>query len=436
MRKLYIYGLMIVGLAACKPNIEPNAPERGDADFSQYLAVGNSTTAGYMDGSLYRSGQQNSFPKMLADQFKSVGGGNFLQPLMPGEHGWPRAKKILDYYQGPCDTIPSLAPVDFKGALDTVGTINNVFNAGPYNNMGIPGIRVIDHLLPGYGMLNPYARRLYENPATARPLDELLNLNHTFFTLWLGANDVLGYATAGGVQQGNPLSIITTNVPFKTAYDSVLNTVTRNGAKGVVLTVPDVLTLPYFTTIPANGLVLEADDANRLNLAYNGTQVHFDEGPNFFVVEDSNAAGGFRQIKANELVRLELPMDSVKCAGWGTIKPIPAGYFLDESEIAYIRNAVGDYNAIIVNLANEYKIPVADVNSYLKTIAQEGKTQYNGVSYSLKFVSGGAFSLDGIHLTGRGNALIANLIISTINQYYGSSIHSVDVNSYSGVRIP
>ncbi len=435
MRKFYIFGLMVVGLVACKPNIEPTAPERGDADFSSYVAVGSSTTAGYMDGSLYLSGQRNSFPQMLAKQFETVGGGDFAQPLVPGEYGWPVAKKVLDYYQGPCDTLPYITSVDFKGALDTVGTANNIFAAGPYNNLGIPGIRTVDYLFRGYGALNPFARRFFSNPGGARPVDELLHIGHSFFTLWLGANDVLGFAVAGG-NTPDPTKGITLNTPFRIAYDSVLNTLTRNGAKGVILTIPEVLSLPYFTTVPPKGLTLDADDANKLNLAYNGTQVHFDEGANYFVIADTNAPNNFRQIKPTEFVRLELPLDSVKCAGWGTIKPIPANYIIDEGEIAYIKNAVADFNSIIITLANKYQIPTTDINAYMRSIVEEGKTQYNGVNYSLQYASGGAISLDGIHLTGRGNALIANQIINTINQYYGSTINYVDVNSYSGVRIP
>ena len=435
MRKLYIFGLMVVGLSACKPNIEPTAPERGDADFTRYVAVGASTTAGFMDGSLYLSGQKNSYPKMLADQFTSVGGGNFTQPLVPGEHGWPVAKKVLGYYKGDCDTIPYITAVDFKGALDTVGTGNNIFAAGPYNNLGVPGIRAVDYLFKGYGVFNPFARRSFSNPVGARPVDELLHIGHSFFTLWIGTNDVLAYAVAGG-QTPDPTKAITLNTQFRIAYDSVLNTLTRNGAKGVVLTIPDVLSLPYFTTVPPKGLTLDAEDANKLNLAYNGTQVHFDEGANYFVVADSNAPNKFRQIKATELVRLELPLDSVKCSGWGTTKPIPAEYIIDETEIMFIKNAVEDFNAIIITLANKYQLPIADINSYMRTIVEDGKTQYNGVNYTLQYASGGVISLDGVHLTGRGNALIANQIINIINQHYGSTINYVDVNKYSGVKVP
>ncbi|MCB0697104.1 MAG: hypothetical protein KDC07_07050, partial [Chitinophagaceae bacterium] len=244
MKKLYILGLAVCGMAACKPNIEPKAPERGDADFSAYLAAGSSHTAGIMDGSYYLDGQMNSYPAMLGEAFNAVGGGNFKQPLVPGNHGWPIGKLILDYVQGPCDSTPRLAPRPFTGALDTTGTASNIYSSeGPFGNMGIPGSKVTDYLIPGYAMANPFAARMFKKAPTARAVDELLLPEHTFFTLWLGMNDVLDYATMGGDTAGPSKfrNKLTEQSNFRTAYDSVLNTLTRNGAKGVVMTIPDVL---------------------------------------------------------------------------------------------------------------------------------------------------------------------------------------------------
>lgn len=433
MKKLYILSAMVVGLAACKPNLEPQAPERGDADFTSYLAVGNSTTAGYADGALYREGQINSFPNILAEQFKTVGGGEFRQPLVPGEYGWPVAKKVLNYVQGPCDTVATIKPTDFDGALDTPGTYQNIAAQGPFNNIGVPGIKAIHFGLKGYGLFNPFAGRFYKDPATTSSLDQILRIDHTFFTLWMGNNDVLGYATAGG-DQGNDM--ISNLKLFGQSYDSIMSTITRNGAKGIVITIPDVLAIPFFTTIPPKGLEgLKEQDINKLNLAYNGTQVHFDMGKNYFVIQDANEATGFRQIRDGEYVLLSLPLDSVKCAGWGTIKPIPGRYVLTQDEVDKIVLAYTSFNNVIVDLATEYQIPVLDVRDYFNSIREDG-TAYNGINYNLNYVTGGIFSLDGIHLTGRGNALLANKIIERINTHYGSSIPYADVNMYTGIRMP
>lgn len=433
MKKLYILGALVLGLASCKPNLEPNAPERGDADFTSYLAVGNSTSAGFADGSLYLTGQLNSFPNILAQQFKTVGGGEFRQPLVNGEHGWPVAKKVLGYVQGPCDTMASVVPTDFSGALDTPGTYRNIADQGPFNNIGVPGIKVIHYGINGYAMANPFAARFFKDPATSNALDQINRTNHTFFTVWEGMNDVLDYAVKGG-DQGS--GTITNSMQFSTAFDSVMSTVTRNGAKGVVVTIPNILSLPYFNAIPAKGLRgIKEDQANKLNLAYNGTQVYFEIGDNYFVIEDTTEARGFRQIRDGEYVRLELPQDSVKCAGWGTTKPIPGMYVITADEVAKINAALTDFNSSIIKNATKYQIPVLDLRDYYNEVKNNGTT-YNGVDYNFNFVSGGVFSLDGVHLTGRGNALLANRIIDRINTHYGSTIPYVDVNMYTGVRMP
>src|SRR6187402_159102 len=150
MKKLFILGLAACSFAACKPKVEPEAPSAGNLDFSRYLAVGNSLTAGYADGTLYRSSQESSYPAQLAKQFALVGGGQFKQPLLPGEVGYPTSKRVLAVRQGLCDTASSLTPVVFPGANDSSGSSTNISGQGPFNNTGIPGIRAIDFLVPGY----------------------------------------------------------------------------------------------------------------------------------------------------------------------------------------------------------------------------------------------------------------------------------------------
>jgi len=59
----------------------------GSADFSKFVAIGDSLTAGYADGALYLSGQKNSFPAVLAAQFAKAGGGDFTQPLVSDNLG-------------------------------------------------------------------------------------------------------------------------------------------------------------------------------------------------------------------------------------------------------------------------------------------------------------------------------------------------------------
>jgi len=61
---------------------------------------------------------------------------------------------------------------------------------------------------------------------------------------------------------------------------------------------------------------------------------------------------------------------------------------------------------------------------------------FNGVTLSSKFVSGGAFSLDGIHLNARGNALFANEFIKAINKKFSAKIPLINALSYNAILFP
>lgn len=274
MKKRYLYILPALAFvfAGCEPSFENeingDTYYGGDADFSVYVAVGNSLTSGYMDGTMFRSGQQYSFPNILAGQFKTVGGGEFTQPsyeddvnnvgglLLAGQPIAP-TKMIVNMATGGPENIKGVPTVEV-GKLQTKA----------YHNMGVPGAKVFHLVAPGYGNVagvangtaNPYFVRHATTPE-ATVLQDVLSMNPTFFTNWIGANDVLAYATSGGEgvnQAGNPnpatygSNDITDPMVFGAIYTQIVDALTAGGAKGVVATVPDVTSIPYFTTVPYN----------------------------------------------------------------------------------------------------------------------------------------------------------------------------------------
>ncbi len=433
MKKLYIIGAMALGFTACKPNMDTVAPSNGNVDVTYYVAVGNSLTAGFMDGSLYREGQENSFPAILNKQFAEAAYTDFVQPLLPGQHGYPGPKFILTMRQGLCDNSYGLTTVPFPGALDSSGSGNSIAHLGPFNNIGIPGIRAIDYVKTGWGAFNPYARRFFTSPALVRPIDEVTRRGHTVFTVWEGANDVFAYASGGGESSPTPISNVDT---FRAAYDTIVSRMLLfKSPKGVILNIPDVTSIPYFNTIPLKGLTLTQRQANDLNDAYNNTNIRFTEGASYFLIEDANVPGiKMRLVREGEYMLMSLPLDSVKCAGWGTRKPIPAQYVLTADEVAKVKEATATFNQIIAETAAKHDLPLVDMYAYIKTI--ESGIKFNAVDVNTKYISGGAFSLDGIHLTPRGNALVANQVIMALNNKYGSSFATVDINNYRGIRLP
>ena len=59
----------------------------GSADFSKYVALGDSFAAGFSDNALFMEGQNNAYPNIVASQFALVGGGDFTTPFMADNIG-------------------------------------------------------------------------------------------------------------------------------------------------------------------------------------------------------------------------------------------------------------------------------------------------------------------------------------------------------------
>ena len=458
MKKVYILGAMACLFTACKPSVTINNPvSAGNAVFTNYMAVGNSLTSGYSNNSLYVTGQLNSYPQRLFEQFSLVAGnkgakGPFIQPLMATDNGYPSAKLVLDTLLDTCAGTYSLGPISLPGFVkstaDSMPYVSPA-NNGQINNIGVPGIRIADYDVSNYAALNPYAARFYHN-TLGTPMDELAwtvhNLYPTFFTFWLGANDVLGYATAGGQGNGNGTAVpvagniyntsdITPISVFESLYDSALNVAMSNGASGALINIPDVTSVPFFNTVPANGLYLtrqgQADSLNAL-WQVQFPNILFHIGYNYFIIKDNN--NQTRQAVPGELILLTTPLYKLDCYGWGSTTPIPCQYVLTTDELQNIRNATKTFNDYIYQESIKYHLAYVDMFTYLGTIASG--ISYNGINYTASYVSGGAFSLDGVHLTQRGYALVANEILTTINSYYHSTIPLTDVNKYQGIQFP
>lgn len=434
MKYRYILFLVIIGLLySCKPELDEFSPSQGSADFSTYVALGNSLTAGYADGSLYRASQMNSYPSILADQFMKAGGGNFVQPLMNGEYGILPGKLKLGY-KTDCLGTTSLSPVPDMGELDDLSPLGYTVN-----NLGVPGAKSFHLLAPGYGdfagigiYANPYYAR-FASSSTSTVLGDALAQQPTFFTLWIGNNDILGYAASGGASDS-----ITGLQTYAYVMNTLLTNLTSGGAKGAIANIPDMLSAPYFsymsTKVPYNGLVLTSQvQVDALNAAYQPLGITFALGQNPFIVEDATSPYP-RQMKPTDIFLLTLPTDSLQCFQYGSAIPIPHKYILDETETAKVNDAIEAYNQLISDLANQYNLAFVDVYGIVKDL-KDGIVS-DGITLNTNFVTGNAFSLDGIHLTQMGYAYVANQFILGINSKYGSYLPTVSLTNYQSVILP
>lgn len=437
--KSYLHIFLAAGLlsfAACKTDINTPKPSRGTADFSRYISVGNSLTAGYADGGLYREGQLNSYPSIIAAQMQKVGGGTFTQPLFTAEQSNGSGYLRLAGFNA--DGTPKTEQVKtnlaVRGQISVPGFGNVILYTkytGDINNYGVPGIKLQQITYAPYGNLNGYFERLLPNDSptnTTAYLDFVTAKPFTFFTDWLGNNDALLYATSGGAGD-----VLTDKTLFTQLYTLSIGRLTANGQKGAVATIPDVTSVPYFNTVTVGAILAAVQKANPAAKALY---------VNAFV---SGAAYAPRVATASDLVVLTFPTSMIGQPVNTPAGPLPYGltpytpidnqYVLDQNEVALTQDYVSSYNTTIKSVAASKGLAVFDAFTFLNDIKAHGLT-VDGVNLSSAYISGGIFSLDGVHLTPRGYAIVANEFIKAINKQYSATIPLANVSSYNGVKFP
>ena len=470
----------------------------GSAVVTKYVALGDSYAAGYSDNALFSLGQEGSYANIIAKQFALAGGGEFKTPLMADNVGG----LLLggNVIAGPRLYFNGSAPVSVSGKPSTEVTTKLT---GPFNNLGVPGAKSYHLVAPGYGnvagvaagLANPYFARFATSASTTVVADAVAQ-DPTFFSLWIGGNDILGYATSGGSgknQTGNlnPATYASNDITdpnvFASAYSSIVNALTAKGAKGVVANLPYVTALPYFTTVPFNPLsnaVLGGGNVavGQATVTALNTQLYgplkqaltaFGAGDrinlmsttaaNPLLIRDESLTnlsaqltaaftptlgattaafygqifGQARQATKDDLVVLTTQsVIGTAPAGipaplnrFGITYPLQDKDVLTKSEISEVKVATDAYNATIKSVADSKGLAFVELKGVTDQLASTGIV-YNGYTTTATFVTGGMFSLDGVHPSPRGYAIIANLFTEAINAKYGANFKSVNVGLY------
>jgi hypothetical protein len=427
-----IIAAAVIGMASCKPEFKDITPSKGTADFTRYISVGNSLTAGYADGGLYLEGQQNSYPEMIAGQMKTVGGGSFTSPFFnstqPDGSGYLKLTGFTPTGLPITAQQSTNSAVRAQTAVPGVGTVNFLTKyTGDLNNYGVPGIKLSLITYGLYGNLNPFFERLlptsYPANTNSTYLDFVTAKPWTFFSMWLGNNDILGYATTGGASAADAP---TPKATFSALYNVAVNKLTSTGAKGVVATIPDVLTTPFFKTVTLASLLTSVRAS----------------APQVTALYVQTGTGAVRAATADDYFLLTLSSANVIGVpnapqlpyGLHPGNPIESKWVLDTDEAATVTDFTNAYNATIKSVAAAKGLAVMDAYALLREYGA-GKV-VNGANLNAAFITGNLFSLDGIHLTPLGYSIIANAFIKSINSTYNSSIPIVDVTKYRGVKFP
>ena len=240
-------------------------------------------------------------------------------------------------------------------------------------------------------------------------------LNPSVVFLWLGSNDVLVEALSAGVLSATPAD------QFALAHGEVMRRLHATGARLVVANVPDVTTIPYLTSGPELAL--------QLALSPVLVEALLGVGEGDFIIPNA-----FPMIA---------PILTGQAAG-----PLPPEVVFDAGEVATARAVTDVYNTTIAMQADVFGAVLVDVQRTLSEIDAHGLVI--GDRHLTTAFLGGLFSLDGIHPTDTGYAVLANAFIDALNEQAAARIPRVDLVSVAngdplvfpasspspGVRVP
>lgn len=422
--------LLIVLACEDRSNLtEPELIDHGEADFSKYLSIGNSLTAGMQNGALYQSGQKYSFTKLIANQAEV----EFIQPT------------IDDPGMGGRIEIKSLNPFETTYQPLAAGFPNNSDYDSTFNNLGIPGSKLSDLLYSENSVTSSDPSNLFFDIVLRERgtvIQQVINYKPTLLTLWIGNNDILGYATSGGILSYTKVD------SFALLFDELCKTLSQNEIKVILANIPNISAIPFFTTVgPAIGNTLtelNIEDPQITGIFYetsesqNIAEAKIDELINnqILVTLSGSSAGKYLgNTEGDYYTESNTPIPSnVNISapfGLNPENPFPNKFILDHSEQIIIENVTSSFNAAISNNAQKYGFYLVDMNAFFNQIETNGFWA-DGIYFTTEYIFGGLFSLDGIHPTNQGYGIIANKFIEVINDKFNSDLPYINISTLPG----
>jgi hypothetical protein len=358
-----------------------SAADHEKADFSRLVIVGDSLGAGYQNSQLIETGQVHAYANVIATQ----AGVSLSLPLLPPP-GYPQITIEQGYA-----VVTGITPVSRRNKQQTL-------------DVAVPGFTVaaLVGLQPSCtpNLANPIevmaAEILNRNcPTNPSPpeLQVAAALKPTTAILWVGSNDVLFSLLFGK----DPTDIAT----FSYLYQIAATTMASASGHLVLANIPDVTLTAYLTSVPKL--------AETLNLS-----VPVVEGVFHLQPDDMVTPYAFAAIQAMGSNLTTLP-------DLGPHGPI----VIRAARLAQIRATVIGYNIVIAIQAAINGATLVDIWSLVNNLAANG-VEVGDQKLTTSFM-GGLFSLDGVHPTNTGNAIIANEFIKTMNRSLQAGIPPISV---------
>ena len=393
--------LPLLGLASCSSSNSASTTTTttqtsNAGNFTTTVFLGDSLTAGYQSASLLDTAEVHGWAPLVATQ------ANFgiVQALI----AYPGAPSTLLLQSvGPPPVITTASgtttgrdnPSTQVTDLAVPGAyLNDIANTVPLASPTTGEEQITQLVLgfPGLGVGEADSQATFA-----------VNAKPTTIFLWAGNNDALVADLSG-----TPTAMTSVS-DFTTQYIALITELTtKTSAHLIIGNIPDVTLVPYLQ--PAALILGEYSAATGYPVAT--LSALFGISPGDFVTPE-----GLDEISA---------ILAAAAAGKQTTPLSDAGV-LTAAEAVTVQANVVAYNKVIAAQASAAGATLVDINALFTSIAANGLTidGYKGTNAFL----GGFFSLDGIHPTNTGYAVVANTFIDAMNVAFKTSIADVNLTT-------
>ena len=422
MHRFNRYGRSLLGLtatgliaAACfsddnKDVLGPQPVGGTNGIFRSYVALGNSITAGYQASGITDATQRQSYALLLAQQmntryaYASIAGrgcnppvANFQTQAGPG---------TITAAQRP--TICDLRNATTTDILTNVA-VPNASSFDPMAETGTPFSNILTSLILG----------------GATQVQRALDAQPTFASVWIGNNDVLGFAVRDGrANAATGLAGMTPVATFQTNYTAMLNALVAGapGLRGILIGVVQVSNAPIM--FPAAAMSNPTFKAGFDAIA--GAPTTLDPS--------CTAAGAGATSLINTFLAFQIRQGAhppiVACVAGGATGALPAPVgdilILDAAEQTTLTTRINAYNAHIQAEAARIGFAYYDPNPTLASLRTAGTVVTNVPNLaSTTATFGSGMSIDGVHPGPTLHRTVANELIAAINAEYGTTLAPV-----------
>ena len=218
-------------------------------------------------------------------------------------------------------------------------------------------------------------------PRLATQIEIAESLTPTWVVCWIGNNDALGAATDWNHLDASQLTSIE---EFSSRFSEITQ---RLG------------------DLPSNVVLGNIPNVTRIGFLMDGQDLIRFLGSDFGLAE-----GDYTSLVTMLIIKLGLNN--------GSILQDP-DFVLDAGEVALVQERIGAFNEVIQERADLIDAAVVDVHTFVEVFAST-PVSILGIPISPRFL-GGLLSLDGVHPSETGHALLADAFIAAANSHFGTS---------------